>query len=87
MPFKIRSILTASFAIGSLACNSECRGGHRRSEQSARCCRVSESLFLRSLLLFSLESLLSLLNLRPSGARQLCYLPTEPCDDTHRVQN
>jgi hypothetical protein len=22
-----------------------------------------------------------------SGGRQLCYLPSEPCDNTHRVQN
>lgn len=22
-----------------------------------------------------------------SGGRELCYLPTEPCDNNHRVQN
>jgi hypothetical protein len=37
------------------------------------------------LVLLSLESLLSLLNLRPPG-RQLCYLPSECCDNNEMAE-
>jgi hypothetical protein len=71
-----------------ISCCPQCRGGPRRGEQSARWRFLSGSLLLRSVLLFSLEPLLSLLNLRPPQRwRQFCYLPTEPCDNNQRMQN
>ncbi len=88
MRSAIRSMLTAGFAIGSLAVLLN--GGEAVAGANGRRVFVAypdpspyAPYYYSRWNPYSVYSVYDHL----SGGRQLCYLATEPCDNNHRVQN